>query len=53
MGTMLPGICAAIQRKPGPPKPTVNQAQSAGLRTATSARPGSKGPSERGDLGEA
>lgn len=45
MGTMLHEIHATIQRKPRTTKPAVNQAQLAGQRAATSARPGSNGPS--------
>lgn len=47
MGTMLHAVRDAIQERPRAAKPTVYQAQS-GQRAATSARPGSNGPSERG-----
>lgn len=53
MGIMLHGMHAAIQRKPRTTKPTVKEAQSAGQRASTSARPGSNGTSERGGPKEA
>lgn len=53
MSTMLPGIHAAIQKRPRTAKPNVNQAQSSGQRAAPSTRPGSSGPSERGGPEEA
>lgn len=53
MSTMLPGIHAAIQKRPRTAKPNVNQAQSSGQRAAPSTRPGSNGPSERGGPEEA
>lgn len=53
MDTVLHGIHEAIQRKPRTAKPTVKEAQSAGQRAATFARPGSNGTSERGGPEEA
>lgn len=52
-GTKLRGIHVAIQKRPRITKPTVNQAQLSGQKAATSARPGSNGPSERGGPEEA